>query len=208
MDIVGPEQVGPVPDRVEPVREHDTGVPADEGGERGVDLLAPLVGHVGVDEHQCSVRPEQPHQLAQFAGGDDVVGAQAHHHNRAQPAAVRQAAHHVEPGRHLPARQGVDVDSGQHVMQRHGTGRHDRIADRGDLPAHHRAPGGRSRGLGGGRGGRPRCACLSGLADPLTPQDLYFHGGHPGWRVEDPVPGGAGNGQGGCRPQHRQSAYR
>ena len=114
MDLVRPEQVGPVPDRVEPVREHDTRVQADEGRDRGVDVFAPLVGHIGVDEHQFAVRSEQLHQSVELAGGDDVVGAKADHHDGAQPAAVREAAHHFQAGRHLPAELGVDVDAWQH----------------------------------------------------------------------------------------------
>ena len=136
-----------VPDRVEPVSENDSRVAMDEGRHSGVDFLAPL----------------------------DVVGAKANDHDCAQLTANPQLAHDAQPGRHLPARPGVDVDAWQDRLECHGRRRHDRIAYRSDFrPWDLALDGSRRRSCRRPhtRLGRDRAG---GRADALTNDDLPFH---------------------------------
>ena len=94
-----PEQGEPVLDRVVPVPEHDIRVLADKGRVGCVDLFAPSIGRIGVNEHQFAMRPYQPRQLLELRGRDDVIGAGTGLHDGAQRAGGRQVAHDGRPGR-------------------------------------------------------------------------------------------------------------
>jgi hypothetical protein len=125
MDMVRPEQIHPVLDRVEPVSRSDAGVLRDKGRLRRVHLLTPPIRNIGVDKDKLAVRAEYLHQLVQLPGGHKVIGAEAEHNDRPQPAGVREPAHDGQARRHLPVRLSVDVDAGHGVGESKSTGRHD-----------------------------------------------------------------------------------
>ena len=142
MNMVRPEHVHPVLDGVKPVRGGDRGMLLDKGRLGGIDLPAPRIWHISVDKYQLTVGAKQFHQFIELLGGDDVIGAEADHYDRAQPPGLREPAHDGQPRGHLPVGLGVDVDTGHGRRQSHGTGGHDRVADGGDLAARDLGRGG------------------------------------------------------------------
>ena len=103
VDAVGPEQAGVGRDDPIPVGELNPGRVPGAGRQHGVDLVLPGLRAVGVDQDELAVRADQPAQLADLAGGDGAVGAQADDDDVAQVATSGQALHDRQAGLHLSA---------------------------------------------------------------------------------------------------------